>query len=311
MGGATLKKVQVLISTYNGEKFLAEQLDSILNQTYSNIIIYIRDDGSTDATAAIVQKYISKYEDKIRYIQGENIGVVKSFISLLLTSSTDADIYCFCDQDDVWFPDKVERAVLKLQEFQETPAMIFTTTQLTDSNLKCLKLWPSNLSKEPSFYNAIIQNIVVGATITLNKHARDLLCKKTPDTTQIIMHDWWVYLCISAFGETLFDSTPSIYYRQHTNNLIGGETSILDYIRRKINSFKKNRGSRLLYKQALEFHRLYKYDLDDTKRIELELFLKERKSIHQKIRYLSKSKLFRQSSTETFLYKLLVFIGHL
>ena len=103
-------KVVILLSTYNGEKYLKEQLDSLLNQTYKNIDIYIRDDGSKDETVNIIKKYQNEY-DNIHLEEGKNLGFIKSFFELLKNGDENVDIYSYCDQDDIWEEDKIERAV--------------------------------------------------------------------------------------------------------------------------------------------------------------------------------------------------------
>lgn len=305
-----MKKVQVLLSTYNGEKFVEQQIDSILSQTYPETTLLIRDDGSTDNTLYILKKFETMYPDRARVISESNIGVIKSFFALLNQSDERADYFCFCDQDDVWLPEKITRAVDQLNGTQG-PAMIFTATQMTDSDLKPLKVWPSKPAREPSFYNALIQNIAVGATITLNKEARDLLCRKKVQLEHVLMHDWWAYICVSALGKVYFDSEPSILYRQHANNVVGGETVIWDTLKRKWRSFQKHKGKRLLYNQAKEFHRIFASELDYRKREQLELFIGERSSMSQRFRFLKQSKLYRQSFLEQTLFRFLILIGYI
>lgn len=306
-----MKKVQVLLSTYNGERYLAEQLDSIINQSFKNIGILIRDDGSSDSTLRIINQYVKKYPDQIEVLYGENVGVIKSFFLLLAQSDDEADYYCYCDQDDVWFHNKIERAVQYLQnKNDQSPNMYFTNTTLTDMQLNPLKNWPSRPRKKPSFYNALIQNIAVGMTITINKKARDLLVKKEVEIHNIIMHDWWTYLCVSAFGKVYYDDSPSAYYRQHGNNVVGGESTLIERIKKKWSSFNKHKGERLLYKQAVEFNRLFGEELKGQKKEQLKLFLFPRHNMKNKIKFLYKSKLYRQNVEEQVLFKFLILIGY-
>ncbi|ALS25946.1 family 2 glycosyl transferase [Paenibacillus sp. 32O-W] len=305
-------KVQVLLSTYNGTGFVAQQVESLLNQSYADCEILIRDDGSSDDTVKIIYKTLTNYPDKIRLIQGRNIGVVESFFNLLKNSDENADYFCFCDQDDIWLPDKIERAVNYLEGYcNQIPAMVFTATQMTDSNLRPITVWPGKPRKEPSFYNALVQNIAVGATITMNKAARDLICRQLPQADRIIMHDWWAYLCVSAFGKTFFDPEPSILYRQHSGNVVGGERNNLDMLIKKWKSFRRNKGKRLLYKQALEFQRLFGSHLEGEKKRQLDLFLAPRRSFIQRLIYLNRSKLYRQSTKEQLLLRFLILIGYI
>lgn len=307
-----MEKVQVLLSTYNGVEFVSQQIESILTQTYSNITLFIRDDGSTDNTIAILEEIASNNPTKIRFVKGTNIGVIPSFLYLLENADENADYFCFCDQDDIWFPSKVERAVFRLRNNSIfLPGMVFTSTQMTNSMLEPIKIWPNRLARDPSFNNALVQNIAVGATVTFNKAARELLCNKKVRPDHILMHDWWAYLCISAFGKAYFDSEPSILYRQHSNNVVGGNLYFWDTVRKKLRSFQKHRGNRLLHKQALEFHRIYAEKLDVEKRDQLNLFLDERKNILQRFYYLRSCKLFRQSFIEQILFKFLILIGYI
>lgn len=305
-----MNKVQVLLSTFNGADYVVAQIESILNQTHRNTSLFIRDDGSTDATLTIIEQYAKKYPQRIQFIKGSNIGVINSFTYLLHHSDHNSDYYCFCDQDDIWLPTKIEHAIAQLNKVENCPAMLFTATQMTDDKLKPIKIWPKP-SKEPSFYNALVQNIAVGTTITMNKEARDLLCEKKPDTSHIIMHDWWAYLCISAFGTVYFDPKPSILYRQHDSNVVGGNLSLLDTLRRKWTSFQKHRGNHLLAKQALEFKRLYGDRLEGAKREQLDLFLAERRVFRRRIKYSATTKLYRQSFFEQLLFKFLIIIGYI
>lgn len=306
-----MKKIQILLSTYNGELYLEEQLNSIINQNYRQIEILVRDDGSKDTTVDVLNRYDEQDNIKLKIVSGHNIGVINSFFYLLKNANSEADYFCFCDQDDVWFPDKIERAVNYLRSKDDLePAMYFTSTKLTDGNLNPLRNWPSNPRKAPSFYNALIQNIAPGVTIMINKKARDLLVKKSVNTEHVLMHDWWTYLCVSAFGEIYYEESPSVFYRQHGNNVVGGEHSFADKARKKWSSFKKHRGERLLFKQAKEFARLYGEELEVTKKQQLDLFLQSRQTVIDRLRFLSKTKLYRQTLEEQLLFKFLILIGY-
>lgn len=309
-----MKRVQVLLSSYNGERYISEQIESIMKQNYSEINVLIRDDGSTDETIEKIQQLQNKYIGKIELIQGTNIGVVGSFFELLFMSDPYADYYCFCDQDDVWFDHKVETAVSRLDNDVHSgePAMVFTSTQLTDGELNSRGLWPKSPRKEPSFYNALIQNIAVGATITFNKKTRNLFLKnEQPDRSKVLMHDWWFYLLVSAFGKVIYEDRVSMMYRQHGNNVVGGSNSLIKKLSNKFNSFRKHFGKHMLYHQALEFERVYGNNLSLEKKEELVLFLEQRIRIIDRIKFLSRTKLYRQSYIENILFKFLVLIKYI
>ena len=145
------KKVAVIMSTYNGEKFIREQLDSILNQTYKNIEIVVRDDGSSDGTVAIIKEYMQKYPNIVLH-EGENLGFIKSFFELL--NLADADYYSYADQDDVWLENKIELAVNSLKQLDETkPNMAFGNSDYYNEDMKLIGKGPKN--KKVSFLKAL------------------------------------------------------------------------------------------------------------------------------------------------------------
>lgn len=307
-----MKKVQVLLSAYNGEHYIAEQINSIIHQSYPHISILIRDDGSSDRTMEVIQSLVKTYPERIAVIQGRNVGVVASFLELMQDSDPHADYYCFCDQDDVWLEHKVESALECLKPHDEKAAMVFTATRLADRALQAQGIWPKPPKRQPSFYNALVQNIAVGATITVNKSARDLFVNYPGvEHNRIIMHDWWFYLIVSAMGHVIYDSNPSMLYRQHGNNVVGGSNSVISKIRQKFRSFIKHRGKYMLRRQAEEFHRVYGHLLNKEKKSQLEMFIAPRKNVYQRVKYLRRSQLYRQSLLEQCLFKFLIISGYI
>jgi glycosyltransferase involved in cell wall biosynthesis len=304
--------IQVLMSTYNGEKYIAKQLESILLQTYQNISVLIRDDGSQDGTIRCIQEFSCRYPDKIQLIMGDNIGVKRSFFELLKNADSNCTYFSFCDQDDVWLEHKLLDTFtsMKLVENHQ-PIMYFTSTYLTDSQLSKLRIWPQSPQRSPSFYNALIENIAVGTTMTINSRARELLLSKKPDTDKLIMHDWWFYICISAFGNVIYNAKPSVLYRQHDGNLIGGNKTIFHLLLRKLRSYKVNKRKKLLHQQASEFMKCYGFELDSEKKLQLALFLSSREKVYSRLKYLYKCELYRQSVIENLLFKWLIAIGYI
>ena len=307
-----MKKVQVLLSAYNGEQYISEQIQSILNQTHAAVSILIRDDGSTDTTMELLDQWVTTHPDKIKLIKGTNVGVVSSFFELLRAADAEADYYCFCDQDDVWLDHKVEHALARLDSsiYTEVPAMVFTSTYLTDDELNRKGAWPKPPAQEPSFFNALYENIAIGATITMNRSARNLFINsKSVDSQKVLMHDWWFYLLVSAFGTVIYDNKPSMLYRQHNNNVVGGSNSIVGKLKGKWASFKRHTGKDLLHKQASEFHRIYGSRLTGEQKEQLDLFLATRTRFMDRLHYARKSKLYRQSKSESLLFKFFILIG--
>lgn len=305
-----MDKVQVLLSCYNGERYIAEQLDSILGQSYPNVYILVRDDGSVDSTILVVKEYMKRYPERIQLLEGENIGVSGSFMELLRCSDPHASYYCFSDQDDIWLTHKVIAGIEQIQH-ERQPVMICTSTQMVDTALKAIGIWPREWKRELSFYNALFQNVAVGMTIMLNREARDLLISKAVNPQHLLMHDWWAYLVVSAFGEVLFDPEPSILYRQHDHNVVGGNKSLLHKLQKKATSFRKHFNRKLLIFQAQHFDELYSEHLSEDKKEQLKLFLQPRNTLFKRISYLRRCKLYRQSWIDQRLFQFLILIGYI
>lgn len=210
------KRIVVLMSTYNGARFIDEQIRSILEQLPENGLLMVRDDGSHDSTVS----RIKTFEDpRIQLVCGENMGFARSFLTLLSATPQDAEMLMFSDQDDVWLPEKISRAWQHLQPLAAKPALYCSAQMLVDEALRPLQVtppWP----REPSFLNALSENIVTGCTAAINRPAIVLLqCAGEPEGVRF--HDWWFYLVVSAFGTVVVDEEPTLLYRQHGANLIG------------------------------------------------------------------------------------------
>nr|WP_243896069.1 glycosyltransferase family 2 protein [Paenibacillus sp. F411] len=302
------------MSAYNGERYIQQQIESVMEQSWREVSLFIRDDGSSDGTLKVIQRLAEQYQGRITWVQGGNLGVIGSFLELLKMSDETADYYCFCDQDDVWLPHKVESAVERLESDadQHRPLMHFTSTTLTDDRLHEQGNWPNPPAKKLSFYNALVQNVAVGATMTLNRTARHFFVNHDqPDVRHIIMHDWWFYMMVSAFGNVYYDLKPSMLYRQHGNNVVGGTNSLFRITLNKWSSFKKHAGKKILYHQALEFYRVYGHNLDADKKKQITWFLQSRGNWMDRVKYLKVSKLYRQSRGENLLFKILILIDYI
>jgi hypothetical protein len=223
----TPRKVAILLSTFNGERFLREQLQSILAQTHREWILYWRDDGSTDGTVRLMRDFMSG-AGAGRTVASEDcgrIGVTHSFLSLLhLAIRNGADALAFADQDDVWLPEKLVLGLAALARVPDpTPALYCARQILVDEGLRWLGL-SSNPHRLPGFPGALTQNIATGCTVMLNRAAADLVgSSQAPAAT---LHDWWCYLLVAAAGgELIVDETPVILYRQHPSNFVGAPFS--------------------------------------------------------------------------------------
>lgn len=221
-----LPRVAILLCTYHGQHYLAEQLDSFQAQSHSNWEVWASDDGSKDETHSILEAYQQKWPaGRLSIHLGPSEGFVANFLSLACRANIKADYYAYSDQDDVWESYKLERAVHWLQTVPENiPALYCSRTRLVDAENNEIGLSPL-FSKTPSFANALIQNIGGGNTMVFNKSARTLLQEAGGDI-DVVAHDWWAYMLVTGCGGQIFyDVNPTVRYRQHKNNLVGANTS--------------------------------------------------------------------------------------
>jgi len=289
----------VLLSTYNGEKYLKEQLDSLFTQTYNNIKVIVRDDGSSDKTLEILKSY------NVHLLEShKNIGVKKSF-SLLLEYAikySDGNYFMFCDQDDIWKKDKVEKTLQKMRElesqYKDTSLLVHTDLEVVDDSLHILNesFWKHEYINPNinSFNRLLLQNTITGCTVMINRNLASLLL---PIPNDSIMHDWWIGLVASKFGKIDFINDRTILYRQHATNSIGAKGfSYLSVLMKFYKIFSKNElYLKINIIQAKAFLDIYKNILDkDTIEILEEFSTIESKSFWQKRKILLKYKLLKQ-----------------
>lgn len=305
-------KVLVMLSTYNGAKYLDAQMKSLLKQENVNLNILIRDDGSTDETVPIIEQYKNSNPSQINLIHGENVGVVQSFLELVKQSSLEYDYYAFCDQDDVWESHKLARALAMLQDFQVGPALYCSSTKMVDEHMSLIKKWPVRPKRPLSIYNSLIENVCVGCTMVMNRKALQLVKENPPaHIDQVIMHDWWFYLCISAFGKVLFDDESAILYRQHESNVLGGATgSILGKWVKRLKRFINGENFYILSKQAREFLLTFQSRLPHDHASHIQMFIKGLEShSFSRVLFVVTSPFYRQSKVDNFVYKIVYIAG--
>lgn len=223
-GGASalLPKVAILLCTYQGQRYLAEQLTSFEIQSHTSWEVWASDDGSEDDTHMILEAYQRKWPEGRLFVRsGPAEGFAANFLSLTCKDIIGADYYAYSDQDDIWEADKLARAVRWLQtQPVDTPALYCSRTRLVDADNNEIGVSPLFL-KPPSFANALMQNIGGGNTMVFNNAARELLREAGGDRA-VITHDWWAYIVVTGCGGHVFyDSEPTLRYRQHSDNLIG------------------------------------------------------------------------------------------
>ena len=217
-------KVNIVLSTYNGARFLAEQLESIQKQTFTDWQLLIRDDGSTDITPQIIAEFV-KADPRIHFINEhdrQNFGVIKNFFTLVKYEK--ADYYFFSDQDDVWLPDKMATMLDEVIHHDKSqPLMIYMDLSVVDQDLNVTH--PSMICSQSHHANTTLlaeltENTVTGGVAMIN-HA---LAEKWEDTDDVIMHDWYLALLATTTGKLVYIDKPGELYRQHDNNVLGART---------------------------------------------------------------------------------------
>ncbi|MBX4994143.1 glycosyltransferase involved in cell wall biosynthesis [Rhizobium binae] len=229
--------IEILCATYNGMRHLREQIASIEAQTLTDWHVTFFDDGSTDGTVETLAALTLK-DNRFTLIQNAtNLGFCGNFLNNL-SKLKNADAYAFSDQDDIWYPDKLERAFNWLARIDAgMPAVYFARTEVVDEHLNHAGLSPQN-KLEPSFRNAVVQSIGGGNTMMFNSAARNLVVDTLPEM-QLISHDWWFYIVVSGCGGIVrYDPEPVLKYRQHAGNLVGANNSISGQILRLWRAFR-------------------------------------------------------------------------
>jgi glycosyltransferase involved in cell wall biosynthesis len=224
--------IAILMGTYQGERFLVEQLESISKQTHKNWRLWVSDDGSTDATVRIITEFQERTHSAVTVLQGPRKGFLQNFMSLICNVAIDADFYCFADQDDKWLPKKLERG-LRWQQTQsrDVPALYCTRTRNVNADGKPIGFSPL-FRRPPSFSNALVQSISGANTMMMNRAARDLLIKAGRDVN-VPSHDWWSYILTTGAGGIVhYDPIAEIDYRQHDGNQVGSNSDFRARLRR-------------------------------------------------------------------------------
>lgn len=246
-----MKTVSVLLSTYNGEKYLREQLDSLINQKNVQLNIFVRDDGSKDGTCDILEEYQQK--GVLTYTKGENVGFKQSF-SWLIHNAPKADYYACCDQDDVWLENKVYNGVEALEKegTPEIPLLYFTSLNVVNEKLELITKDSHNhfdQNSKTSFMEHIIMPMINGCTTVFNEKLREMYCQI--DTRHIHGHDYTLGTIAFGCGKVIFSNDSQILYRQHANNCYGYYKGKLRNMIRSVKSFFKYETKGIKYREAL------------------------------------------------------------
>ena len=218
--------VAILMGTCNGARFLRAQLDSIAAQSHRDWRLFVSDDGSTDATRAILAAFGAEQGDRVAVRQGPCRGFAANFLGLAGDQGIRADYYAFADQDDLWNPGRLARGLARLEPLPaDLPALYGGRTRLIGEDGRACGISPE-FRAPPGFGNALVQSIAGGNTMLFNQGVKRLL-EAVPDVA-VVAHDWWLYQLVSgAGGAVIYDPEPFVDYRQHAANLIGGNQGVL------------------------------------------------------------------------------------
>ncbi len=221
--------VDILLATYNGQEYLAEQINSILAQSYQDWQLLIRDDESSDDTLSIIKEYLSTYSSKIKIIEDNDHHLGAKFNFQRLLEYSTAEYIMFCDQDDVWLKQKIEVTLKAMRaaekNYPNKSIMVHSDLIVVDENLKKIadskwayeKIWPR---KNDDLNRIISQNVATGCTIMINKRAKNV---SLPIPKDAIMHDWWIAIKVAEHGKIIHITDKLVLYRQHPDNLVGAK----------------------------------------------------------------------------------------
>jgi len=269
-----MTKIIILLSTYSGAKYLKNQIDSLLSQTYDDFRIIARDDGSGDESFSILKSY-----DKIEIVESQqNLGAKGSFAELLgyAVKHTDGEFFMFCDQDDVWKNDKIKKTLAKMREmeneYEDIPLLVHSDVVVVNNNLEVMagsfwKFQNIDPSRDALSY-LLFQNTVTGCTMMINRKLANLV-GKIP--TEAIMHDWWIAMVASCFGKIGWVDEPLMFYRQHSSNDTGAKRYGLGYF---VKQFTQKQSFEKYMTQAKAFLESYDELLQEREKILLNGFSK-------------------------------------
>jgi len=243
--------IQILLATYNGEKYIREQLESLLSQDFKDWEVLIHDDGSQDCTVDIVKRYCEKYPNKFFLLEDQvRFGNSRDNFSYLLEKSS-SEYVMFCDQDDVWLPHKVAKtysAMLSLESKLSTsiPCVVHSDLEIVDHDL--CQISPSMFRYQglytdtPNLLESLAKNSVTGCTMMLNSSARKV---SLPISTKAVMHDWWIAAKVIKHGGSIqWINEPLIKYRQHSSNAVGAKRNSVLQLARRAATYIFNHGVR-------------------------------------------------------------------
>ena len=266
-----MKKVTVLMSTYNGEKYIREQIESILQQEQVEVQLIVRDDGSKDDTLKIITECGG---GRIQVIEGSNLGPVLSFMELIDEADINTDYFAFADQDDIWMPDKLARAAEMIEQTGKKCVLYASNQTVADQDGNALH---ERYHADPpvDLLNIIDSNWMAGCTMVFDKELMQILQSHQPDPgfIQTRMHDTWVAAVAACVGTIVYDSESRMLYRQHTDNVVGSEKgSLAERISARIRMKKDAQGGAYHLTFANELDRVFPEAIKKEARYVIRLY---------------------------------------
>lgn len=262
-----MAQIHIVLAAYNGEKYIREQLESLLDNDFKDICIEVCDDGSSDNTVQIVKEYVERYNCIKLHENEKNLGYTMNFLEGIRRSQS--PYIMLCDQDDIWHRDKIRKTYERMKQLEkenkhELPLMVFTDAMNFDSsNGKELGSFHKNSHldvKKLDTAHLFMENKCIGCTIMINGIVREYL-KVLPE--EIRVHDWWLALICSHFGKISYIEETTLQYRQHSGNMIGG-SSFFDYVKGRIaNLHKQKEAIQAAFAQGSAFYSIFGTELPD------------------------------------------------
>ncbi|MFC7850183.1 glycosyltransferase family 2 protein [Arthrobacter sp. NPDC057388] len=272
--------VVVLLATFNGSRYLRAQLDSIATQSYPHWRIVVADDGSSDDTLAVVQGFSADYPGRVQILRDAPVGSPRDNFFRLLRAAGPAPYFAFCDQDDTWSPDKLDRLVGRCQQIEArnhgTPCLVYSDLAVVDAQLELVN--PSFINhvrarpRDITHKTLLTENAIPGCAMLLNAPLADVVRVREFDTSKAIMHDWWIALLAATVGHISYVPGALVHYRQHSTNTLGSvKRSGLAFILSKL--LRGNRSTVFqTYAQAAEFASAYGDLLDPPVREDINAY---------------------------------------
>lgn len=261
-----MKEIQVLMSTYNGEKYLREQLNSIIEQVGVKVSILVRDDGSNDGTIEILEEYSNK--GLLQYYNGKNIGYGKSFLDLI-RNTEDFEYYAFADQDDVWDKNKLYKAIQSLEIYPENYNLLYASgLTYVDSEMNFIKDKKFDDIKL-TLGSALVRQRLAGCTMVFNNRLRKICTKCYDISDKQFGHDGWVYLlCLATGGKVVYDDNSYIKFRRHGCNKTVSGNGLINRLKREFSKFSKLKDTQ--YNVAVKILDHFYDDITDSSKETLE-----------------------------------------